>query len=68
MKFTINKQATVFRKIIDCLTHNLNSEKNEKCQKRKLRKCLAIDLFISATLRYISPLSLAPMPLQRHRQ
>lgn len=34
------------------------------CQKRKLRKCLAIDLLISAkNLRYISPLSLAPMLL-----
>lgn len=60
-----NKQTPVHRKRIDCLTqNNQNSEKNEMCQKRKLRKCLTIDLLISAkTLRYISPLSLAPMLL-----
>lgn len=60
-----NKQAPVLRKIIDCLTqNNQSSENNEMCQKRKLRKCLAIDLLISAKkLRYISPLSLAPMLL-----
>lgn len=44
-----NKQAPVLRKIIDCLTqNNQSSEKNEMSQKRKLRKCLAIDLLISA--------------------
>lgn len=60
-----NKPAPVLRKIIDCLTqNNQSSENNEMCQKRKLRKCLAIDLLISAkNLRYISPLSLAPMLL-----
>lgn len=60
-----NKQAPVLRKIIDCLTqNNQSSEKNEISQKRKLRKCLAIDLLISAkNLRYISPLLLVPMLL-----
>ncbi|XP_062590724.1 uncharacterized protein LOC134252300 [Saccostrea cucullata] len=59
------KQAPVVRTLFDCLTQRSQEDESfENRQKRKFRKCLALELLISANnLRYVSPLSFAPLVL-----
>ncbi|XP_071177551.1 uncharacterized protein [Mytilus edulis] len=61
----LEKQTPIVRKVINCLTKSvLDVDTHGNSKKRQFRKSLAIELLFSAKhLRYISPMSLAPLIL-----